>query len=535
MNGFSPIDIAITSTYKDKGARQAQNSLTKLSKSASTLARNFGVAFSIAQLVRFGKASVSAYAAEEKSAKSLALTLGNLGQSFAVVDTEAFIAKIQKTRGILDDQLRPAMATLVSTTLDAKKSQDILMTALDLSAGAGVDLETATNALAKSYMGNNTALGKLNIGLTSSQIKTANFTEIQKQLNTQFAGQGEASASSFAGQMSIVAAQADVAKEIIGKGLVDAMGELNINAENTGGAMEFLAKQIASVTQGAAKFIRGNIQLLNTPISELVKDQSGSIFNYKMNIKTPYDPMSGNFNYEAINRKEKQLQADAAKAAKARLAAIAKERQLLIDQGKIKKSQGIMDAEQANILAALQGKISDNERLRLELQLALLTGNAKEADRLSNELLISQSNLTGLATMIAKLPKALNPFADYPLYIQQALAELAKLAAAQQNLQFWQQVRQQSNAMNASMTNLTPTNAAQVLANSPIALNDYQSITGEMSALGVKNMGQINITVNNAGSVVSDADLAEQIRQKLLNSNLSGSPSAIGRLLGAFA
>jgi len=313
------------------------------------------------------------------------------------------------------------------------------------------------------------------------------------------------------------------------------LGELNINAENTGGAMEFLAKQIANVTQGAAKFIRGNIQLLNTPISELLKDKSGSIFNYKMNIKTPYNPMSGNFNYEAINRKEKQLQADAAKAAKARLAAIAKERQLLIDQGKIKKSQGIMDVEQANILAALQGKISDNERLRLELQLALLTGNAKEADRLSNELLISQANLTGLATMIAKLPKALNPFADYPYYIQQALAELAKLAEAQKNLTFWQQIRQQSNAMNASMTNLTPTNAAQVLANSPIALNEYQAITGEMSALGVRNMGQINITVNNAGSVVSDADLAEQIRQKLLNSNLSGSPSAIGRLLGAFA
>jgi hypothetical protein len=194
-----------------------------------------------------------------------------------------------------------------------------------------------------------------------------------------------------------------------------------------------------------------------------------------------------------------------------------------------------MDAEQANILAALQGKISDNERLRLELQLALLTGNAKEANRLSNELLISQGNLTGLATMISKLPKALNPFADYPLYIQQTLDELAKIAAAQQNLTFWQQVRQTSNAVNASMTNLTPTNAAQVLANSPIALNDYQAITGEMAALGVKNMGQINITVNNAGSVVSDTDLAEQIRQKLLNSNLSGSPSAIGRLLGAFA
>jgi hypothetical protein len=77
-------------------------------------------------------------------------------------------------------------------------------------------------------------------------------------------------------------------------------------------------------------------------------------------------------------------------------------------------------------------------------------------------------------------------------------------------------------------------NAASVLSSAPAALNEYQAITGEMASLGVRNMGNLNITVNNAGNVVSDADLVDQIRNGLLNSNLSGSPSAIGRLLGAF-
>ena len=49
-------------------------------------------------------------------------------------------------------------------------------------------------------------------------------------------------------------------------------------------------------------------------------------------------------------------------------------------------------------------------------------------------MLLSQSQLTGLASFIANLPKALNPFADYPSYIQMALAELAKLQAAQNSL-----------------------------------------------------------------------------------------------------
>jgi hypothetical protein len=531
MNGFSPIDIAITSTYKDKGARQAQNSLTKLSKSANTLARNFGVAFSIAQLVRFGKASVSAYAAEQKSAKSLALTLGNLGQSFAVIDTEAFIAKIQKTRGVLDDQLRPAMATLVSTTLDAKKSQDILLTALDLSAGAGVDLETATNALAKSYLGNNSALGKLNIGLTQSEIKTASFTEIQTQLNKQFAGQGEASASSFAGQMAIVAASADVAKEIIGKGLVDAMADLNVNANNTGGAMEFLAKQIASVTTGAAKFIRGNVQLLNTPISELLSDKSGSVFGYKMNFKTPYDPMSAKFDYEATRKKEKQLQADAAKAAKARLAAIAKERQLLIDQGKIKKSQTLLDIDQIQIVAALAGKITDNERTRLELQLALLQGNASEADRLGRKLFESQMLTSDLAEFLKNLPEALNPFAKWAQYAEEAKKTIQTV----------------TSSLGASVVRALGVDPSQISPNGTITgspLPDNPTIplpTNQMdfSTLGnaardlFTGFGQTSTNINYVYNINgATSSLMNELRNGFIDSSASGSFSTINSPAG---
>ena len=96
-------------------------------------------------------------------------------------------------------------------------------------------------------------------------------------------------------------------------------------------------------------------------------------------------------------------------------------------QAQLKKAGTVLDIDQAQVLIALQGKISENEKIRLQLQLALLTGNAKEADRLSNELLLSQARVTGLATFINNLPKALNPFADYPQYVLVALAEIAKL------------------------------------------------------------------------------------------------------------
>lgn len=226
--------------------------------------------------------------------------------------------------------------------------------------------------------------------------------------------------------------------------------------------------------------------------------------------------------------------AKAAKLAKETLALKQKELKAAQDAAKLKRAQTLFDIDNIQIIAALQRNISDEERLRLNLQLALLTKNVSEADRLSQELLMSQMRTTGLATVIANLPKALNPFEAYPQYIQDAIDELAKLAEAQRQVSMWQMIRQKNAEVIASKVPLTQQNAATVLSNAPQALNEYQAITGTMSDLGVRNMGSLNITINNAGNVVSDADLVDQIRNGLLNSNLSGSPSAIGRLLGAF-
>jgi len=533
MVSFSPIDIAITSTYKDKGARQAQNSLTKLSKSANNLAKSFGVAFGVSQVTRFAKASIQAFAQEEKSAKSLALTLGNLGMSFEVLATEQFIQRIQKTRGILDDQLRPAMQQLVSTTLDAKKSQDILLTALDLSAGAGVDLGVAVDALSKSFLGNNKALVSLNIGYSTASLKGKSFAEVQAQLNKQFAGQGEASAAGFAGQMAILGASMDVVKEIVGEGLVDAFADLNVNAEKTGSLLETVAKKSVTAMGYVSKFIAGNLQFLNTPISELLSDKSGSIFNYKQNFDKPYDPMSSRFDYEALRAEEKRLQNAAAKAAKDRLAAIKKEQdllkkqqQLLKDQEKIKKYGSLFDTEQIEIFAALQGKVTEQEKLRLNLQLALLQGNASEAERLGKQLAIVQLQTTDLAGAIAKIPMALNPFKGWGSEIDNLLAKMIEMYRLLQ-------MRPEEVISGKVRVPLSPTTAASVLANAPQASAEYASITGVMGDLGIKTPS-INITINNAGSVVSDDDLVDQIRNGLLNSNLSGSASSVGRLLGAF-
>jgi hypothetical protein len=91
------------------------------------------------------------------------------------------------------------------------------------------------------------------------------------------------------------------------------------------------------------------------------------------------------------------------------------------------RSGTLLDVDQAQIYAALQGKITDQERLRLDLQLALLTKNATAADQLSQQLLVSQLETTNLAKTISSLPKALNPFAEWPKYIQDIIDLIAKI------------------------------------------------------------------------------------------------------------
>jgi type II restriction enzyme len=74
------------------------------------------VAFATRKIIAFGKASVQAFAADEKAAKSLSVALQNTGNGFAGIATEGFIARMQDTYNVLDDELRPAFQTLLNAT-----------------------------------------------------------------------------------------------------------------------------------------------------------------------------------------------------------------------------------------------------------------------------------------------------------------------------------------------------------------------------------------------------------------------------------
>jgi hypothetical protein len=219
---------------------------------------------------------------------------------------------------------------------------------------------------------------------------------------------------------------------------------------------------------------------------------------------------------------------DAKDAAAQQLKATKAQTKATLDQNKLKKSQGIMDVEQAGILAALQGKLTENEKLRLELQLALLTGNAKEADRLSNALLISQAQTTGLAAFIAGLPKALNPFSDYPAYILMALAELAKIKAAQDALASTPKTF--SSNFNAQVAEFTALGIPSGTAQGLVASSDRMQAQADAYFKANPNINPMTGAVVNVKVEVGGQQLTDIVTTQQIDNSASGSQSRLNRL-----
>jgi hypothetical protein len=527
------IEIPIITTLKDKGLKEAQKGLNSLSKAAKTL----GIAYGAFEAIKFSKNAVKAFADDQKAAGSLSKTLENLGQSYAIISTAGFIQKLQNTTGILDDELRPAFSQLVNSTLDAKKAQDLLTVALDVSAGSTKDLQTVTTALSKAAIGEKGAIAKLNVGLNSAQLKTMSLADITDYLSKKYDGQASLAAESFAGKLAILQAHASDASETIGGALLNALDNTFGDPEKYGSGIDSLASKISNLIDKSSRFLEVTKGLFQFKL----KLDSPSVANYKLNFDKPYDPMSANFPYEKLRAQEKKAQADAKKALAAQLAATKKQTAETKKQAALKKAQGILDVEKAGIIAALQGKISDDERLRLQLLLAINTENSSEATRLSAELAKSQLLTTGLAKVIAELPPALNPLKDYPTYVDKAVTDIKRIQDALDKLKAPKLVIDVSTsggllgATGSAQTPLAPSTSglaglglggdqgavARALEQTSIASVSNSQLSGYQDYRAGERNTNVNVTVQ--GNVISNKDLADTIRMQLLDSSASGS------------
>jgi hypothetical protein len=236
---------------------------------------------------------------------------------------------------------------------------------------------------------------------------------------------------------------------------------------------------------------------------------------------------------------------DAKSAAAAQLKATKAQTKAQQDQAKLNKAKTLFDIDQIQIIAALQGRLTEDEKLRLSLQMALIQGNATEADRLSNLLAASQLKTTNLAAAIAQLPPALNPLKDYPSYINDALDQIKKIQDALDKLKapkltvIVDMVTTGGTTVTTAATSTTGgieklgvgSDQGAVERSLEQARNERTNLEKSLGRGGDQGgAARTNVTVNVAGSVISNKDLADTIRMQLVDSSASGSFSTIGRV-----
>jgi len=473
--------FSILSEYNGKGLAKGKKDLTAFEKQTKQLGKTFAKYLGAAALVKFGKNAVMAFAADEKAAKSLELQLKNTGYAFSSPDVEYYIANLQKLYGVLDDELRPAFQTLLTASGSITKSQQALSTALNVSAATGKSVQEVSAALAKGYSGQTTALTRLGAGLSKATLASGNMDKIMAELDAKFAGQASARLDTYAGKMDQLKVATAKASETIGKGLLDALGKLSGDTTlvTLTSQIEGLAGAVAKLVSGIGRFgatlMPGNVVKVNGEW-RLKSEMSKSNFTYGLG-------SGAGVELAKIQEKKKIKEAIALRT---------QENNQLKAKTAVDKLKDQFDLERIGLTAALNAATDEETKLRLRSQLAILDNNEALAKKYLAEL-DAAAKTKALADALAKAGLAVDAFSNFAM----GAVQRGEYADAYKNI---------SNV---------PTVSAGGAMQLPSAASSF--------AMGGVSRGEYApVTVNVAGSVLTEQDLTNTINDTILRINKMG-------------
>jgi hypothetical protein len=378
----------------NKAFKQADTAVGKLNSNVKKLAGTFGIAFGATALVQFSKTAVKAFAADEAAALRLNRAVENLGIGFANPAIADYIDKLETSAAIADDILRPAFQGLLTTTGSLTQSQKLLNDAITISRASGIDLATVTQDLGKGYVGVTRGLVKYNSGLTKAELTTLSFNEILSVILKRSAGAAEDYLTTTSYKMDVLSTATGKANELIGKGFVDALSRASGGTEASDATifLETLAGGFNKVTLAAGTAIGAIPSLIKN-----VKDLGKSIFfgfagkQIGVTLSTP-------------SKKPIQSGSNLNKSTATTENKIAKENlKINTAQLKLAKAKAIFDIQKIQIEAALKGKISEEDRIRLKLMQAIEDENISQIDKYTKMLDEAQKNTEKLVTTLASI------------------------------------------------------------------------------------------------------------------------------------
>jgi len=485
--------VSAVSTWDNSGLKKGQKSLSAFDKSINRVGKSLLTVFGASALINYSKNAVKAFAEDEAAAKSLQVQLQNTGYAFASPGIELYIANLQKLTGVLDDQLRPALQTLLTASGSLINSQKALAIALDVSAATGKSVQEVSAAIAKGYTGQTTALSRLGAGISKTTLATGDMNKILDEVSKKFAGQAKARLTTYAGKMDLLqVASANVA-ETIGKGILDALTLLgkDKNLENATTSMENFGTAIADAILGISVVLKELDKISNNNFFKLLGlsieyAPVGLLSKLGKNEKlksssVSFQGLSAQPDDKLIKKKELEIikKANAARAA---------ELALLNKKNEVDKLKDKFDVERIGLTAALNAATDEETKLRIKAQIAILDNNEALAKKYNAEL--------NAANSAAKLSQELTSTAD-------AMAKLRIVTQADYTRQMY---------AGSSIYYNGGGNAA------PVPMGSASGGTGT-----TYNDNSVNL--NTAGDVITTDTLLTTVQEALQRLNKQGSPT----------
>src|SRR3990167_966704 len=207
-------------------AGKTQSRFSQLSGGAKALVGGFA-ALAATRVIAFFSEATQAAMADLAAQKQLALALRNTvgATDEQIASTEEFIDKTARATGVVDDQLRPALANLVRATGDVDEAQALLGVSMDIAAARGLDLEKVTVAMMKAHNGNIGALGRLGVATKNAAGETLTFDEAITEASRTMGGATAVAAKTAEGEMRRLNVTISEAKETIGRALIPVVAQ----------------------------------------------------------------------------------------------------------------------------------------------------------------------------------------------------------------------------------------------------------------------------------------------------------------------
>jgi hypothetical protein len=264
---------------------------------------------------------------------------------------------------------------------------------MDVSAATGRSLTQVTTALSRAYAGNTTGLSRLGAGLDKSLLKAGNMDDIMAELNNKFSGQAAARLDTYAGKLSLISVAAANSREIIGKGLLDALSALgkDNSIASVTNSMEDFATATSEVLVGLGKVAAKLKEITNVPgidgsflrnipgigaVLRATEALRGA--GRQQTDKGGLERTAGRVN--AQQRKQEE------RAIKNSVALRKTENDLLKKKTAVDQLKDKFDVERIGLTVALNEATDKETKLRIQAQLAILDNNEALAKKILAEM-----------------------------------------------------------------------------------------------------------------------------------------------------